>query len=177
MLLFLFAGNLILSIAAMGNPTTPVTYYLNQKPVDLSKVFIEVGSVDSISVNKSGGVGVVNIVTRNKEFHFYRLSDILEKHPIIKESGSKLVFRINDRLIPDTAGVKIDKAHEMDVTSEKLNVVEYLPDSFRRITIVNIDLEGKETSKFPYITVFMNTDDFGPIVRDFLKRVARRRQQ
>lgn len=177
MLLFLIVGNLILSIAAMGNPTSPVTYYLNQKPVDLKRIFLEVGTIDSITVDKSGGVGVVNITTKNNEFHFYRLSDILEKYPIIKEAGNRLVFRINDRLIPDTAGVKIDRNHEMDVTSEKLNAVEYLPDPLRMITIVNIELEKKETAQLPHVNVFMNTDDFAPIVRDFLERVARRRVQ
>jgi len=174
MLLFLIVGNLILSIAAMGNPTSPVTYYLNQKPVDLKRVFLEVGTVDSITVDKSGGVGVVKITTKNNEFHFYRLSDILKKHPIVEEADNLLVFRINDRLIPDTAGVKIDTAYRVVVNIQRFFNIEYIPAPYRRITLVDINLKKEKAAQATDISADRRTKDLGLIIRNFMERINRR---
>jgi len=176
-IVLLVAISLFLSFSAIGRPSRPVIFFLNQTQVDFDRIFISPHTIDSIYVSRSGDVGRIFIRTKDREFYHHRLSDILRNRPSILRTGNLLVFRINNRLVPDTAGVKIDKAYGITVTTEKFENVENLPESFRRITLVNIELNRRETAQLSDVTVELQTDDFAPIIRDFWERVIRRRPE
>jgi len=176
-IVLLVAVSLFLSFSANGRPSRPVIFFLNQTQVDFERIFIAPSSIDSIYVSRSGDVGRIFIRTKDREFHHHRLSDILQNRPSILTAGNLLVFRINNRLVPDTAGVKIDKAYVITVTTEKFDNVENLPESFRRITLVNIELNRRATAQLSDVTVELQTDDFAPIIREFWEHVIRRRPE
>lgn len=176
-IVLLVAISLFLSFSAIGRPSRPVIFFLNQTQVDFDRIFISPHTIDSIYVSRSGDVGRIFIRTKDREFYHHRLSDILRNRPSILRTGNLLVFRINNRLVPDTAGVKIDKAYGITVTTEKFENVENLPESFRRITLVNIELNRRETAQLSDVTVELQTDDFAPIIWDFWEHVIRRRPE
>jgi len=119
-------------------------YYLNKKPIDFNKVFLNPLRIDSIDVAKNSTYDGVLIFTKNSEFSFYRLVDILKKYANIKGYNDSILFKINGKIIEDTTSIKIDDSYFVYVETEKLYGVKYISSRFRNLTIINIDLETKK---------------------------------
>jgi hypothetical protein len=119
-------------------------WYLNSKQVDLEKIYINPMRLDSIYVEKKTPFRGIYMYTKDRDFSYYRLTDILEKFTDISGLNGSILFKINDELINDTTSIKIDDTYFIYVTIEKLNSVKYIPNQFQDLTIVNINLERNE---------------------------------
>jgi hypothetical protein len=126
-------------------------YYLNSKRIDLDRVYLNPLRLDSISVQRQTQSGKVLMFTKNSEFSFYRLPDILKKYTNISGLNDSVLFKINGKLIEDTTSIIIDDTYFVYVTTDKLNSVKYISRQFRNLTIVNIDLETKRREPVIYI--------------------------
>jgi hypothetical protein len=134
-----------------GQKNVEPFYYLNSKRIDLDKVYLNPLRLDSISVQRQTQSGKVLMFTKNSEFSFYRLTDILKKYTNISGLNDSILFKINGKLIEDTTSIIIDDTYFVYVTTDKLNSVKYISRQFRNLTIVNIDLETKRREPVIYI--------------------------
>ncbi len=125
-----------------GQTKSDPLYYLNLKQIELKKVYIN--TVDSIDIQKKTQPYKVYLFTRNRQFTFYSLNDILNKFTEIGGLNDSLVFKINGELINDTSSIMIDNSYFIYVTVDKLKEVNYIPGQFKNLKIVNIDLEIKK---------------------------------
>lgn len=129
--------------SACGQERNTPNYFLNSQKVDWKKVYINPSSIDSISVSKQSRSGEVFIYTKNNEFDFLRLSEIISQYTD-SEKDKAIAFKINGKLINDTSSIKIDDSYFIYVTVDKISDVEYLSDRFDSLQIINIDLETEE---------------------------------
>lgn len=129
-----------------------VLYFLNSKQIDFNKVYFNPGRVDSLHVDK----GKAYLYTKDMAFTYYDLSDILGKYTDMRGRADSLLFRINKKIIKDTASIKIDDTYFIYVYVESLKNVKYLPEQLRNLKIVNIDLESEKRK--PQILIRGNKD-------------------
>lgn len=139
LLLLVFCG-----INSYGQENRDPTCYLNSRPINLSKVFINPMRIDSIRVYKSARK--IMITTKDGEFSFYRLPDILKKYEITEtiEPNDSIVYKINGQILKDTTSVEIDDSYFMSVVSGKLFNVKCASGQSKNVVIVNINLEGNK---------------------------------
>jgi len=134
-----------------GQTNNEPLYYLNSKQIDLKKVYLNQMRVDSINVLRQTKFGEILIFTKNREFSFYRLTDILKKYANISGFNDSLIFKINGKLIEDSTSIIIDDTYFVYVTVDKLSDVKYISKQFRNLKIVNVDLETKKREPVIYI--------------------------
>jgi len=134
-----------------GQTNNEPLYYLNSKQIDLKKVYLNQMRVDSINVLRQTKFGEIFIFTKNREFSFYRLTDILKKYANISGFNDSLIFKINGKLIEDSTSIIIDDTYFVYVTVDKLSDVKYISKQFRNLKIVNVDLETKKREPVIYI--------------------------
>lgn len=118
--------------------------YLNQKQIDVNKVFLNPDRIDSMNIQKNTPNGELYFFTKKKEFTFLRLTDIVKKFTSIKSDDKPILYRINGKIINDTTSVQIDDTYNIYVEIEKTSEVKYLSSSFANLTILNIDLEKEK---------------------------------
>jgi hypothetical protein len=98
----------IISFSQLNNE--PI-YYLNLEIIDLQKVFLNPLRIDSIKVTKNSMNGEVWFFTKNKNFSWYSLVDIIKNYTNLKDNDKSLLFKINGKLIQDTTSIKIDDTY------------------------------------------------------------------
>ena len=146
-LIFLFLI-MIVSLKIFGQNSHQPLYYLNSEQiVDLEKFYLNPLRIDSMCVQKKSEFGEILMFTKNNEFSFYRLSDILKKFTNIYGLTDSLIFNIDGKLIEDTTSIIIDDSFFIYVTIDKLNNFKYISKKYRSLTIVNIDLEAKKQER------------------------------
>lgn len=118
-------------------------FYLNSKPVDLTKVYLNPSRVDSVNFLRRGS-GEVLISTKNLEFSYYSLNEILIKEANVNSSVDTFVLKINGNLIEDTTSIQIDDTYYVYVNTDRLSNVKYLPGKYRNLILVNIELEREK---------------------------------
>jgi hypothetical protein len=151
-LIFQFFNGMIIFSQSNHEPL----YYLNSKPIDLNKVFLNAERIGSMQVTKNSLNGEVLIFTKDSLFTFNRLVDILKKYTNINGHNISILYKINGEIIEDTTSIKIDDTYFVYVKTEKLSDVKYLSSKFRNLTIVNIDLETSKRK--PIIHIRGNQD-------------------
>jgi hypothetical protein len=129
--------------SACGQERNSPNYFLNNQKVDWKKVYIHPSSIDSFYVSKKSRSGEVFIFTKNNEFDFLRLSEIISQYTDSAQDKA-IAFKINGKLINDTTSIKIDDLYFIYVTVDKISDIEYLSDRFDSLQIINIDLETEE---------------------------------
>jgi hypothetical protein len=132
------------SLIIFGQSELEPSYYLNLKQININKVFFNITRIDSLNVIKNSLGGGVYFFSKNREFTYYRLPDILKLYTNIKEFNDSILFKINGEILQDTTSVKIDDTYFIYVETDKLSNVKYLSRELRNLTIVNIDLETKK---------------------------------
>ena len=93
-------------------------YYLNSKQIDLKKVYLNPMRLDSINIQRQTQFGEVLMFTKNSEFSFYRLTDILKKYANISGFNDSILFKINGKLIEDTTSIIIDDTYFVYVLAD-----------------------------------------------------------
>jgi hypothetical protein len=116
-------------------------FYLNGKPFDLQKTFLNPRRIDLVNLDKDSMYGEILVFTRSRNFTFYTLSDILKKYTTLNEFNSTVLYRINGKMIEDTTSIEIDDTYFVYVNIEQLSRVKYISNKFNDLWIVNIDLE------------------------------------
>lgn len=142
-ILITFACFLINIDYASGQKSNDALFFLNLQQIDFSKVFINDASIESININEKTSNDEIYISTKNGEFNYYRLKDILKKYANINELNESVVFKINGRVIEDTTSIMIDDSYFIDLTIDNLKGVKYIPKKFSSLKIVNIKLNSK----------------------------------
>jgi hypothetical protein len=104
-----------------------------------------------VSIQKKTQFGEAYMFTKDRQFGFLRLTDILKSHTNINGVNDSVVFRINGNLINDTTSIIIDDTYFVYVTVDKLFNVKYISKQFCNLMIVNIDLETKKRDQVIYI--------------------------
>jgi hypothetical protein len=146
LLIFLFVN-----INVTGQNNQEPLWYLNSRQFDFNKVFINPMRIDSININKQKAPGEILIFTKNNEFTFYRLIDVLKKYTNVNGLNESILFRINGKIIEDSTSLKIDDTYFIYVETERLYGIKYLSNQYLNLTIVNIDLETKKREPKTYI--------------------------
>jgi len=139
---FLFL--LLLSISCFAQQKQNPDFYLNSVKVDLNKVYINEPRLSSVNVDKRSANGSVSIFTKDSLFTYLTLTDILRKYTRLKTDESSILFQIQDKVVQDTVGVKIDASYFIYVDVINLSDVKYVKDKFKQMKIVRIDLDKWE---------------------------------
>jgi len=114
--------------------------FLNGKHMDLNKVYLNPGRVDSLHVDKDKAY----IYTKGMAFTYYDLTDILGTYADGVCKADSILFRIDKKIVKDTTSIKIDDTYFIYVDVESLKEVKYLTGQLRNLKIVNIDLESEK---------------------------------
>jgi len=147
---------IIFGLNCYGQKISEPLYYLNSKQIDLKKVYLNPMRLDSIDIQKKTQNGEVYMFTKNRQFSFCRLTDVLKNYTNLNGFNDSIIFKINGNLINDTTSIIIDDTYFVYVTVDKLFSVKYISKQFCNLMIVNVDLETKKRD--PVINIRGNND-------------------
>lgn len=140
-------------------------YFLNDKPIDFNKVYLNPKRVDSLHVDK----GKASVYTKDRVFTYHSLSDVLERYTDGVGKADSILFRIDKNIVKDTTSIKIDDTYFIYVDVESLKEVKYLTGQFRNLKIVNIDLVSEKRK--PQIRIRGNKELLHSFNDDYLLKV------
>ena len=116
--------------------------FLNSEQIDLNKIYVNPENIDSVFLTHKSNNGEINIVTKQKLFAVLTINEIINKFTRFKSISDSIIISIDNDLISDVSGIKIDGTYTINIKTEPLNNVKYLPKEFKNLTLINI-LLGK----------------------------------
>lgn len=131
-------------LSVSGQKRPDPTYFLNSALFDLYKVYLNPARIDSISVNKDTHGGKVFVSTKQRNFTYFTLNDILQKYTKLDNNSNSILFRINGNVVNDVSDIKIDDTYFIYVKTDSLSKIKYIGKKFRALLLVSIDLEKAE---------------------------------
>ena len=126
--------------AAMLGQTRPTPkYYLNGEEFEMDKVYLKPSSIESIRLEKDKEPGEIYLTTKHA-LTFTTLDEIQANHKEIKESRGHVAFVINDKVIHDKSGIKIDTTFIIQLEIIRFDKVNYIDEANRNFVLVDIHL-------------------------------------
>ena len=119
-------------------------YFLNSIEFDLTKIYINPMSIDSIRVDKKSKNAKVYFFTKKGRISLMTLEDLLNDYTDLRDDDGSILYCINDEFVGDINGIKIDKSYFVYVDVFSLSGMQYLSDNFKGLKIVEIDLEKEK---------------------------------
>ena len=135
---------ILMCISALGQESKAPKYFLNSKEFNLEKIYLNPMSIDSIRVEKETANGEVYIFTKEKHISLMPLKDLVEEYTNIKKLDKSTLFKINDKYIYDIDGIEFDNSYFFYVDVIYFSKTQYLNEKYKRLKIVEIDLETEK---------------------------------
>ena len=131
----------LISISVYGQKENKTKYYLNSKAFDFEKIHLNPNSISTIRVEKESGNGEIYIITKEKEISLISLSDLVKEYTQLKKIDQSTLFKIDGKYIYDIDGIEIDQSYFIYVDVIELSKVEYLKNKYKKLKLIEIDLE------------------------------------
>ncbi len=127
-----------------GQKENKTKYYLNSKEFDLEKVYFNPNSISKVRVEKGSGIGKVYIISKEKDISFISLTELVKEYTNIKRIDQSTFFKIDGKYIYDIDGIEFDKSYFIYVDVIELSKVEYLKNKYKKLKLIEIDLESEK---------------------------------
>jgi hypothetical protein len=127
-----------------AQPGEDPVLYLNKKEVSFESIrYLNPANIDSVHVDKSTKNGSIHVFTKEK-VKFLTPEEIVKRYTNLNEPVGSLLFQINNDIVYDISGIKIDASYFIYVEVKNVSEVKYIDEKFRGMKIVVIGLEKEE---------------------------------
>ena len=136
------------ALIAQAQTSLPPAYYADSQHVDMGKVYVNLNNIANInvvngldSITKTNGK--VYLLFKQHYTSFLTLSDVLRSHqPDFSEQ--KIIYIIDNKVITDTAGIRIDPTLLLDVHAVSMSDVFYLGGGTAKMGLVSIETKPRQ---------------------------------
>jgi len=146
----------LISISVYGQKENKTKYYLNSKEFNLEKTYLNPNSISTLRVEKESENGEVYIFTKEKEISLITLSNLVKEYTQLKKIDQSTLFKIDGKYIYDIDGIEIDQSYFIYVDVIELSNAEYLKNKYKKLKLVEIDLESEKRE--PQISIRGNKE-------------------
>jgi len=134
--------------------TLPAAYYVDSQQIDFQKVYVNPQNISNINVQNGLSAdkktnGQVYISLKTPYTSFLTLADITRKQGDIKEK--KILYIIDNNVVTDTAGVRIDPSFELVVHAVNTDSIAYLGGGQEKMGVVVIETKKPDEPGKPVI--------------------------
>lgn len=141
---FILLSFVMIAISVHGQKDKKPSYYLNSKEFDFEKTYLNPNSINRIRVEKESENGEVYIITKEKNISLMTLSELVKEYTQIKKIDQSTLFKIDGKYIYDINGIEIDQSYFIYVDVIELSNVEYLKNKYKKLKLVEIELESEK---------------------------------
>jgi len=134
---------LICVFSARAQRPIPPAYYVDSQNISMKKVYVNPDNISQINVvkGKLGDLtnsGAIFITLKQSYSSFLSISDIIRrKDPGFSET--KVLYIVNDSVIKDTSGIRIDPSFVLSVHAVRVTDPSFLCNGQSKMGIVVID--------------------------------------
>ena len=153
LIILILTMTLIPSLVTSQTKNEP-QFYLNGKEFDINSVFLPSQNIESIKVKKDKTNGEIFITTKEKEWKYKTLDNLLKTTNVYSQIFDKSVFPvfiIDGKLVKNIPDIKIDDSYFAKVSLSKLSQVTGLEEECKKIIIIQINLTLTDPKKEIYI--------------------------
>jgi len=126
----------------------PPSFYLDSQPVNISTIYLNPDNIQSINVQKAAlgdltTSGKIYLTLKQPFTTFLTLPAITSRQTLLPTKN--IVYVIDDNLIKDTSGIRIDPSLVLSVDTYDMSDVHYIGNAGTKMGIIIIRTKNKQS--------------------------------